>query len=89
MQHDALRLVNYYLCQRGRELARRLLKGKGLPLGALLSETLGQLVGPLAYVQSLRQVHSEQPEHRLSAQALGLQLDGSLPIVAGVEENHD
>ncbi len=89
MRREALLLAGYRFWQQGRWLARRLLKRKGLPVHLILIETLGHLVGPVAFLRSLRRVQREQMHYLQPAQVLSLELDDGLPAILELEENRD
>jgi GT2 family glycosyltransferase len=75
MQGEAWRLFTYRLRRQGRAVARRLVKGRGLPLSLILSETAGNLAGPVAYLYSLwwlRQQRARERKRRHGGFGLGL-----------------
>jgi GT2 family glycosyltransferase len=92
LQRDAAREAGSLLFHRfriqGRRFARRLLKGQGAPLSLILAESLGHLVGPVAFLHSLRRVQREQRRYPAPAQLYGSQLDRGPSETLEVEEDH-
>ena len=70
MVDEAWSLALCRLRQQVRRIGRRLLKRTGPPLGLLLVETAGHLVGPLAFLQSMRRLRHDRQnaEGMLNAQ---------------------
>lgn len=93
VEHDrvgeALHLCLYRFWQQGRWLARRLIKGRGLPGHLILIETLGHLAGPAALLHSLRHVQSERLRYLPPVQVHKLELENGLPPALVIEPNHD
>ncbi len=89
MTHAALSLALYRFWQQGCWFARRLFKGKGLPIHLIIIETVGHLAGPVAFLRSLRRVQRERLNHLPPTQVLYLELSSDLPATLEVEENHD
>jgi GT2 family glycosyltransferase len=89
MTHEALSLGLYRFWQQGRWFARRLLKGRGLPIQLIVIETAGHLAGPVAFLRSLRRVQRERLSHLPPTQVVNLELNSDLPATLEIEENHD
>jgi glycosyltransferase involved in cell wall biosynthesis len=89
MAREARSLAFHRLRKQGRRFARRLLRRRGPPLSLILLETLGHVVGPLAFLCSLRRAQRQWLHHLQPAQVSSLQLDHGLPDALEVKKNHD
>jgi hypothetical protein len=88
MAREAWHLMKRRPREQVRRIVRRLLRGDRFPLGLILVESMGNLVGPLAYCYSLWWAWRNRPRQG-QAHLASSQLNGTPSSVVEIGSNHE